>query len=70
MDKGGTLGGANASAGKSDQYHPCNELAAELAGVTVKAPVKKTAPKRVSGDKKPAARKPRAKKTETTTEEK
>ena len=31
MDKGGTLGGVNASAGKSDQYHACEELAEELA---------------------------------------
>ena len=60
---------ANTNSVKSVDY-VAGELAAELAGVTVKAPVKKTAPKRVSGDKKPAARKPRAKKTETTTEEK
>ena len=30
MDRGGTLGGQNASTGNSDQYHACEELAEEL----------------------------------------
>lgn len=60
---------ANTNSVKSIEYI-AGELSSELAGVKVKAPVQRTAQRKVSGDKKPAARKPRAPKTEAKTEEK
>lgn len=57
---------ANTNSVKSIEFI-ASELSSELAGVKVKAPVKRVVTKKVSGEKKAPVRKP---KTETTTEEK
>jgi len=57
---------SNTNSVKSIEYI-ASELSGELAGVKVKAAVAKTVQRKVSGDKKPVARKP---KTEAKTEEK
>lgn len=57
---------SNTNSVKSIEYI-ASELSGELAGVKVKAAVQKTAQRKVSGDKKPVARKPKA---EAKTEEK
>ncbi len=60
---------SNTNSVKSIEYI-ASELSAELSGVKVKAAVQKTTQRKVSGDKKPAARKPRVEKTEVKAEAK